>query len=351
MKQRIEYFDTTKGILMFFLIWGHMIIFAKTLGIESDFTQTIQNTVPFYRAFFMQTFFFITGFCTSWNKPFKPFLIGNFKTIILPAFIFLPLAFLTNVIIGKECSLDAIVALVIKYLTDGIPWFLSALFFAKMIYWTMKKKYQSTIAEWIVIIALFLVGLVIKESTSLPNNWSYQHAMLMLPFLALGCLSKTINTDGLKFCGFEVWGGILLSNKILSILSLPYFGIIALWQIMGMGLGFPAVDAYLDIHYISAPFHLAFAVSGTALILLIAKKLQKCTALNLFGRQSLFVYLAHTFVVFCLMKLWQTAELPTASYMEGVIFYLSIYIISLLLLYMGCHLLERKAFGWMVGKF
>ena len=155
MKQRIEYFDTTKGILMFFLIWGHMIIFAKTLGIESDFTQTIQNTVPFYRAFFMQTFFFITGFCTSWNKPFKPFLIGNFKTIILPAFIFLPLAFLTNVIIGKECSLDAIVALVIKYLTDGIPWFLSALFFAKMIYWTMKKNIKVPLQNGLSLLPCF----------------------------------------------------------------------------------------------------------------------------------------------------------------------------------------------------
>lgn len=77
MNKRIEYFDTTKGLLMFFLVWGHMIIFANKLGIISDFTQTIQYTVPFYRVFFMQTFFFITGFCTSWHTSFRNFFAKN----------------------------------------------------------------------------------------------------------------------------------------------------------------------------------------------------------------------------------------------------------------------------------
>lgn len=123
MKKRIEYFDTTKGLLMLFLIWGHMIIFAKTLGIKSDFTQTIQNTVPFYRSFFMQTFFVITGFCTSWGVPFKVFLSKNLKTIVLPAFIFLPFSYLTKLIIGESFGFETFGKLLMKYITGGIPWF------------------------------------------------------------------------------------------------------------------------------------------------------------------------------------------------------------------------------------
>lgn len=103
--QRITYFDTTKGILMLFLIYGHLIIFAKSLKIENGYAQFIQNCVPFYRAFFMQTFFFITGFCTSWNIDFGKFLKKNLKTIVLPAFIFLPFDYMAKVIIGKEFSL------------------------------------------------------------------------------------------------------------------------------------------------------------------------------------------------------------------------------------------------------
>lgn len=172
MKQRIEYFDTTKGLLMFSLIWGHMIIFAKTLGIDSDFTQTIQNTVPFYRAFFMQTFFFITGFCTSWHTPFRNFLVKNFKTIILPAFIFLPFAYLTNVIIGRESGINAFTGICLSYLISGIPWFLSALFISKMIYWTISRAIQRQLLKWLLVAVVFIIGLFVKESTSLPNNCS-----------------------------------------------------------------------------------------------------------------------------------------------------------------------------------
>ena len=351
MKQRIEYFDTTKGLLMFFLIWGHMIIFAKTLGIESDFTQTIQNTVPFYRAFFMQTFFFITGFCTSWHTPFRNFLVKNFKTIILPAFIFLPFAYLTNVIIGRESGINAFTGICLSYLISGIPWFLSALFISKIIYWAISRAIQSQLLKWLLVAVVFIVGLFIKESTSLLNNWSYQHAMLILPFLALGSLAKTVNNGGVKFLKFTIEGGDLLSNKYLIILSFPYFGIILLWQILGLGLGFPAVDSYLDIHYITAPFYLALATSGTALIFLIAQQLQSVAFIKVIGRQSLFVYLFHAFVVFGLMKISMVLNIPTSTYFDGMIFYLSIYALSFILLYIGCLLMETKSFRWMVGKF
>lgn len=206
-KQRIEYFDTTKGLLMFFLIWGHMIIFAKTLGIESDFTQTIQNMVPFYRVFFMQTFFFITGFCTSWGIPFKEFLVKNFKTILLPAFIFFPVAYATQVVVGKEGGLDLLSALVLRYLTEGVPWFLAALFISKVLYWLINQYCRNAWLKISCVAIFFLIGLAIKEFDIAPNNWSYQQALIMLPFLYLGNVTKLLNQNGLQLGKIVIGGG------------------------------------------------------------------------------------------------------------------------------------------------
>lgn len=135
------------------------------------------------------------------------------------------------------------------------------------------------------------------------------------------------------------------------ILSLPYFGIILLWQLLGLGVGFPAIDAYLDVHYITAPFHLAFAASGTALVLLLARSLQRFEFIKVIGRQSLFVYLFHSFVVFGLMRMCIILDIPTESYTDGAIFYIGVYILSFLILYWGCRMMENRYFCWMVGKF
>lgn len=193
-KERITFFDTTKGLLMLFLVWGHMIIFAKSLGIESDFNLVIQNSVPFYRVFFMQTFFFITGYCTSWDKTFKTALVKNLKTIIFPAFVFLPFTWFTRWILQGTTSLADLAKVFTEYITVGIPWFLASLFITKMMYCTMIKFIRNYYMIWTLVALIFSLGVIAKES-GLPNNWNYQQSFLMLPFLALGQLASHISKN------------------------------------------------------------------------------------------------------------------------------------------------------------
>lgn len=348
-KTRITFFDTTKGLLMLLLVWGHMIIFAKSLGIESEFTPVIQNTVPFYRAFFMQTFFFITGYCTSWSISFKSTLFKNLKTIILPAFVFLPFTCLTRWIINDTTSLADFGIVFMEYLTDGVPWFLAALFITKLLYYTIRKFLHNYIYICILTILIFSIGLVARES-GLPNNWYYQQSFLMLPFMFLGQYVSYISTSNIYIPIVNRVENSVLSRKSLWVMSIPYFGLIVLWQIMGMHLGFPAVDAIIDIHYKSAPFYIVFAFSGTALILVLSQYLQKYEWINLIGRQSLFVYLIHTVVVILLMKIYSMC-FPISGFLNGAIFYLTIYLISILFLYFGCKLWHHKYLSWMLGKF
>lgn len=345
-KRRIEYFDTTKGLLMLFLIWGHLIVFQYSLeyGLESlRISQIIQNSVPFYRAFFMQTFFIITGFCTSWNRTFEDFLITNLKTIILPAFIFLPFNYVAISITTPDSEFSQ---LLIHYIINGIPWFLASLFIAKMLFYPIIRFIKNREAICILLSLLFILGLYLNESTSLKNVWNYKHALVMIPFLGVGYFARII-----KSFDFKHLKGDILADKNLSILSIPYFGLIILWQVLGLGLGLPAVDSFIDIHYITCVFHIIFAISGSALILLICKKLKHISILNLIGRQSLFVYLTHAFIAVSLMKLWELIfGLPT-SMIGAVIFYSSIFTLTLFLLIIGCRIMETKYLKWTVGQF
>lgn len=196
---------------------------------------------------------------------------------------------------------------------------------------------------------LFAIGLGINDYTSFPNNWSYQHALVMLPFLCLGSNMKYWETLDC-ITGISRIGGIL-SKQTLFLFSLLYFGVIILWYILGLGLGYPAVDSYIDIHFSTAPFHLALATGGTALIFLIAQHMKSVGFIRVIGRQSLFVYLFHTFVVFGLMKMVKVLDIPISSYYDGMFFYLCIYVMSIVFLYVGCRLMENKYLCWMVGKF
>ena len=348
---RIVYFDTTKGLLMLLLVWGHMIIFAKTLGITTDdFRPVIQNSVPFYRAFFMQTFFFITGFCTSWNIHFKTFWVKNLKTIVFPAFAFMPFAYMTKWVQNGCAGWSDFVGIINSYVVNGIHWFLAALFISKLLYWVLIKVTKNGIVEWLMVAGLFILGLVFRESTLLPNNWSYQHALLMLPFLALGKWVNIWNMEGFQIFKYRVEMGEILKTRCLTVVSVVYFLLIALWQVLGLKLGFPAVDAFIDVHYITVPFHLAFAVGGTAFILIIAQALQKVGWVNLMGRQSLFVYLIHAFVVMALMKFCIMFFMPS-DFSSGALFYILIYTCSIFLILLGCYFWEHKYLSWMLGKF
>ena len=64
-KPRITYIDVAKGILICCLLYGHIRVYGPMDGLQDDVMQFMSKTGPLYGAFFMQTFFIITGFCSS----------------------------------------------------------------------------------------------------------------------------------------------------------------------------------------------------------------------------------------------------------------------------------------------
>ncbi len=161
VKKRIDYIDFYKGIGIILMIMGH-------IGYGKIFNK-------FIHAFHMPMFFIITGFLfyNSYSKKFKEFLKTKSKQLLIPYFIFGFLHLLifcllninnTQEIIHKTQSL-----LFIN--TNNMPitgalWFLTALFFAEIIYFLISKINNRI--KPLVIILLTAIGVTIPFVVRLP---------------------------------------------------------------------------------------------------------------------------------------------------------------------------------------
>lgn len=137
MKQRIEYIDIAKALLILCLLYGHMFLIARYQGYNDNVNIFAKSFVRLYATFFMQTFFIITGLCSSFNLEFRPFLWKNTKTILIPGVTLTILdRYIYNLLPGNPFEYTPTA---IDWLVDGGPWFIMALFSAKMIYWFISK--------------------------------------------------------------------------------------------------------------------------------------------------------------------------------------------------------------------
>ena len=86
-RKRLEYIDVAKGIMISLLVFHH---YPSSMGgIAVAHIDEIKCWQEWFIVFFMPAFFFITGFCSNFNKPFKEFLISNLKVLLIPAILFI----------------------------------------------------------------------------------------------------------------------------------------------------------------------------------------------------------------------------------------------------------------------
>ncbi len=83
-RPRIAYIDIAKGILIMCMLYGHIRVYGPMEGMNDPVMHIMSHTSGLYGAFFMQSFFIITGFCTSFTGGAK-----NIYGKILRHFLFL----------------------------------------------------------------------------------------------------------------------------------------------------------------------------------------------------------------------------------------------------------------------
>ena len=146
MKQRISFFDVAKGLLMLMVIYGHCMNWNRDVIMDKDIIllQPVQNI---WQSFFMPAFFVVTGMCSNFYRAFKDFVIRNFKSLLIPCWVFT----LLNPFELPNIHLVSAIKVIVLYGGDSVFWFLPTLFFSKVIYWMLRKypPYQDLQNGWL----------------------------------------------------------------------------------------------------------------------------------------------------------------------------------------------------------
>lgn len=194
-KQRLHYIDIIKGMCVILVVVRHA---PFVLGFADNPYMDIFFLKNFFIPFFMAAFFMVTGYCSNFDEPFKPFLWKNIKGILLPAFC---LYYLNRWLENFDAILyaDNSTWLTLSHwLSPGLRtfivegghyWFLSALFLAKTAMWSLKHvKFLTT--RLAIAVSVSFLGVCLGNVVPQYNCFFLFNAMALLPFLSIGLTMK-----------------------------------------------------------------------------------------------------------------------------------------------------------------
>lgn len=337
VKEKIAYIDVAKGMLMLCLLWGHQIIELRMHGVENSTLEAMWKLVPLYNAFFMQTFFIITGLCSSFNVRFSSFLWKNIKTLVIPAIIITAIGFLgTDINNHRFIPLEHAKTMFSWLYTQGGPWFIFALFWAKILYWPIYRldvRYQA-----VIVAILYFLGMTLNQFKLIPDIQWHQHALMMMPYLFMGNLLKNHMAE---------------VDRYLDRIALAAAIILPIELILNFSTGYtiPMSDRNIFVYFNNFYIHFINVILGTAGIFWLARKWQNCKPLQTFGAGSLLIYLINEpqqrFVLKFMMPLHGSDMHPVLAGM----FDISVYAACVALFYIVVKVVYgNKYLSYMLGK-
>lgn len=334
MNKRIEFIDVTKGILILCLLYGHMWVFSNMNGNMDSIMLTGFRTMVFYNSFFMQAFFIITGFCSSFNIKFRTFLWKNIKTLILPALILSAISYVySGCILGFKNNILEFICSYLNWLTIGSPWFIASMFWGKIIYWFLCRL--DPIWQIIFIIFLYIFGLSLNKYGVCNIQW-HQHTLLMLPYLFLGHFIKPrfdVIKPYIKYIG--IIGGISI---LLQTLSHIYFNTFI-----------PTHDFVINISYKTIPLHFVNVISGTSFVIFISSQIN-LNFLKKIGKGTLIIYLLNESIFKILISFFTDVYNPESGWI-CLLYYSLLYLSITLIFFILINFIYNKSYlKWIVGK-
>ena len=327
-KERLHYMDIAKGLMITFLMFGHFKTDFYSLGLASESLEKLTDWHDYFLVFYMQGFFLVTGYCANFDKPWKKFFVANVKGLIIPAVLF---TIICRGILGVAEGQSG--QQIIHYIFSSLGyWFLWALFFAKILYYSIRKIQFSGL----LLLLLSIVTDCIYIYTSTENTIFWMNTLLCAPFLYVG---ETLRNYSGKM-------------RLICILSAVFF--ISLVTILKyLSLPRPSVTAAIIIgSWKEIPLYLLLATTGSMSCLGLAKYIGKNYILELIGRNTLIIYCVHVFVLILIIRginyagLFGNANLCTMS-----IFYVTASIAALFTSLGASVILSRYSiFKYLTGR-
>lgn len=274
-KTRLDYIDVSKGILISMMIFGHIDNTARTFSSTNEYINTICSIECLWTPFFMCAFFVITGYCSNFDKQFKPFFIKNIRTILIPSILISFILGKLSLIVAGDYTVGNFISIDYKwYILFGGPlWFLSCMFLSKMLYWFVKRFVRCDFYRRIILLILFLGGFCLDYYSIGPNFWYYHQSLMLLLFLEFGGLLKSLNGLG----KFGIMSIIVYSISIIVLLFLSDFAKTGIYK-------------RIAINWITFIPCLVAALSGSLTLLCISQKITNNVILKILkyvGKNSL----------------------------------------------------------------
>ena len=269
---RIPWPDAARGLLIAGVVIHHSIVMqapspCRTVLLRYDYAILLP--------FFMQAFFFLSGFCSNFRKPFPRFVRDDFRTLLLPAI----LSSLIIAAIHSELSAGKAVDIVLHL---GARWFLVALALSKIAIWcTMRMKPFLRPSTAIVLsLSGIVLGIKMPEKNIL---WLFQ---------------------GLSM-SFFVWLGVFFRrhdvldhppHRFLPVPGCSFLWLLAVAGFLASRVNPPWFGFSFRLTTLQIPVSVAMALGGIFAVSGLSRLLDKTlagAALRRLGRASLVVYLVH----------------------------------------------------------
>lgn len=327
----MHWLDVAKCLLIISVIVYHIPVFAEQNGVDG--LGWMYNLRPLFKAYFMPTFFVITGFCSTFSATsFWQFVYKNFKLLMIPNFLIVVGTPVSSYLLSRNTDVLVYVDAVRTFFISGGFWFLTSLFFGKIIYFGLKRICNSMTLLGSLSLLFMIVG-VMLHSMGVPNVWYIENTLSLVLFFWVGQM----------ICKHQ---GLLLRVRSLVLIGAVYPVIILLYYIQGKEE--PFITLHVSVEVLEIPVILTLAISGTLLCFLVSQWISKNRVLEYIGRETLTIYLFHMYFLLKLLPhLSGVIHKGTMGYATGVALVIS----TLVFCTIVNVVLNTKYFKWVLGKF
>lgn len=325
---RISYLDVVKGALIILLVFAHFRSALNRTDFKNDYFEYVYGWNSIFTCFYMPAFFLISGYCSNFRKDPKTFLKSLLKSLVLPLF---ALSLVNDTMYALMVTHQDISTTLLKTIkSGGTLWFIQALVIAKVICYSIQKVTDALIIMLIATFVLLMAGVALNQFNLGSNPFYYQHGLVASFFVALGLFLKenqSIYEKALKYCLY----------------SYPLLALINFWRS-------PNITASLSVSLKTIPLFLILSVCGTLFLIVICKKIKKCSFLEFWGQNSLVVYALHFAPLVYFFKLFYAWIQPIS-----ILSFVGALLLLLTTEYMLCCLLMKlfqyKPFKWLLGRY
>lgn len=330
-KERLHYIDVAKGLLIIMVVWGHYELMCRLcFGVYDPTINALDSVEDLWVSFFMPAFFFLTGYCTNFQKRFFPFLLQGIKILIVPALVINYSANVVEYLSWGESSLWILKTIVKSFLmTCAGEWFIPSLFLARLAVWGL-VRINKNILTLSISFAMLCLGVILYDCfPQIPEIWAYKHALMVTIFVAAGNL---LSNSRIQIGGGMQW--VYLPLLALVLLS---------------GTGIPYITNRVSVELWQIPVVLILALSGIFFIVFFSKKISSNKLLEYLGRNSLVIYLAH--FIFYQIYLNIVIDWFNVSKVISAVLFFGIIIINIASCCLLASVLNTRYFKWILGKF